>query len=259
MSENSISYTHKYLLSLHGYSFIVSIANQRSFHQAEELIFILLARGAVVGKEVRGTLAKTADGVAGGEVDDPLAHRGGRPVAFENHQVGGDTGDVRSSHASTGNSPGVAVAADPGRLDLDTGCEDVDTGAVVGEAGAAVEEVGGTDGADGRLGGGRNTLHRLVLVTGGNGQEKTGADGSCGSVVKGALAGATEREVGDGALALGVTGSPTNTIDDRRSSTVSIAVQDLHADELSVLGYTEDGTANSTSNMSAWEGTSAKL
>lgn len=158
-----------------------------------------------------------------------------------------------SGHGGTRDGVGGRVGADPRGQNVGAGGEDIDEGTEVGVRGKGVSRGGGTDSAGGGLGGGRVAGGVGSVVTGGDGQEDTGADHVGGGSVDGGRLGSTERHVGDdtvgAAAALGVGGDVVHARDDTRVGSGAGGVENLDSVQADLLGDTVGGSSNGSGDV----------
>lgn len=159
-----------------------------------------------------------------------------------------------SSHGSTADAVGGAVAGVPSRENTGTGGKDVENGAVVGVRGDGPGAVDGTDsdGTGSRSRGGVGGISAVVASS--NGGDDTGPGSRLDGVVERSRVATTKRHVdnrlGGSALGDDIVGSPVETSKDNRSARRA-ALENLNSLDGSLLGNTVGLSSNSTSNVSA--------
>lgn len=177
-------------------------------------------------------------------------------LGLERHQVGSQAGDVGRGHRGARKGLGASVGLGVNAQDVDAGGEDVAEGAKVGEARLPVVAlVNGThgDGARGR-GGGRELGVRVLVASGGDGDDTSGADVVDG-LVDGSGGGTTKRHVHDGlaaqSLGLGVACNEGHATDDASVGATAVGVKDLDTDDVGLLGDTDVLASNGASDVRA--------
>lgn len=208
---------------------------------------------AVEGKVVLGARGNTGDLALGGGALNVSAESSRGLGTLKSQVVGTETSDVGSGHGGTRDGVGGRVGADPRGQNVGAGGEDVDEGTEVGVRGKSISRGGGTDSAGGGLRGGRVAGGVGTVVSGGDGQEDTGADHVGGGSVDGSGLGATERHVGDGtvgaAAGLGVGGDVVHARDDTRVGSGAGGVENLDSVQADLLGDTVGGTSDGSSDV----------
>ena len=173
-----------------------------------EVTGTVLVDTTVPSKEIDGVDRDILQHIGSGNLDHTFLELGRRDRNSiigiggrrKRQEVGEEAADVRRCHGSTGDGVGGILGSDPGGQDVKTGGKDVDAFAVVGEVGTGIGKGGSSDG-DGLLcGGGGVVAGILVIVSGSDGEVKTGIDGSVNSEIKSLGTSTTKRHVGSRTL-----------------------------------------------------------
>lgn len=94
-------------------------------------------------------------------------------IRLKREEICKETGNVRASHRSAGNSLDGIRAASPGGLDVESRCEDINTLAIVGEIGTLIGQSGSSD-SDSFSGGSRRVVACIsIIITGSDGKMET--------------------------------------------------------------------------------------
>jgi hypothetical protein len=234
---------------------------------ASNFVATLLDDGGVVGlsatvpgEDVGGVAGDVGQSTHGGDGDEvslqllggDIRNSEGRVLGrLEREKVGEKTSNVRRSHRGTGDGVDGVLAADPGRLDVETRGEDVVALAVVGEVGTLVSKSAGTNGDSLVSGSGRVVARVGVIVACGNSEVDTSIDSSVDSLVEDGRFATAQAHVGSRALeALSLAllgdadllemrlGGVLNTLDDVGHGARAVGAEDLDGLDVCLLGHT---------------------
>jgi hypothetical protein len=198
----------------------------------------------------------------GGNLSDGV---GGLRGWLKRQEVGQKTSNVRRGHRSSRDGVGGILAADPGRLNVETWGEDVVALSEVGEVGTLIGNGGSTD-SHGFLGSGWGVVAGVgVVVTGGNGEVDTGINGGINGEIQSSGLSTTKRHVGSRTLewllvlallssldSLHVaSGSPLDTFNYVGHGAGAIRLEHLYGVDIGLLGHTVLLTGNGTGAVSS--------
>lgn len=221
--------------------------------------------GSAAGDIGESSLSGNRDEVALELLRSDVCNSIGRVLGWlERQHVGEETSNMRRCHGGTGDGVDGVLAADPGRLDVETGSKDVVALAEVGEVGSLVSKSAGAN-SDGILSGGWGVVARVrIVVASCDSEVNARVDCSVdGLVEEGGLA-TTQAHVGRGTLeALSLTllsdrdllcvrlSGVLDALDDVRHGSGSVGSQHLDGLDVSFLRNTVLLSSDSTRAVSA--------
>lgn len=185
----------------------------------------------------------------GRDVSDSISRVG---CWLERQEVSEETTNVRRSHRGARDGVGGVFAADPGRLNVETGGEDVGALSIVGEVGTLIAKCGSTDSDGLYSSSGRVVAGICVVVSSSDSEVNTGINSSIDSKIESWGFATAQAHVGDGALVtlllagldsthnFDMIGSgPLDTLDDIRHATTAVASKNLDSLDMSLLSNTK--------------------